>query len=91
MSRVVLTALGYAFLLLGVLGLFLPFLQGALFIIVGLLLLSRHSPWAHRLLERFKARHPAARRVVEEAEKLSRRAIYRLRVALRQFARMVRG
>ena len=34
-------ALGYGFLVLGVLGMFLPILQGFLFIFVGLIVLSR--------------------------------------------------
>lgn len=42
--------LGTAFLGLGVVGLFLPFLQGILFIVLGLTLLSRESARARRLL-----------------------------------------
>ncbi|GBD43842.1 hypothetical protein HRbin40_01325 [bacterium HR40] len=90
MSRMVLTALGYGFLALGVVGLFLPFLQGVLFIVVGLVLLSRHAPWAQRLLERFKARHPGARAVVERAERLVRLLIYRMRVTTRRLLRWLR-
>ncbi len=85
MSRVVMTVLGYGFLVLGVLGLFLPILQGILFIVVGLLLLSRHSPWARRLLDRFRERHPQAGRVIRQAERIVRRTTYRLRVAARRF------
>lgn len=85
MSRVVVTVLGYGFLALGVVGLFLPFLQGLLFIVVGLVLLSRHSLWARRLLDRFKERHPQAGRVIQQAERLVRRTTYRLRVAFRRF------
>lgn len=91
MSRVVLTALGYGFLVLGILGLFLPVLQGVLFIVVGLLLLSRHSPWARRLLDRFKSRHPNAGRIVVAAERIVRRTTYRLRLAARRLAMRVRG
>jgi uncharacterized membrane protein YbaN (DUF454 family) len=47
-SRVV---LGVAFLALGVVGLFLPFLQGILFMVIGLTLLSTESERARRLLE----------------------------------------
>ncbi|MFC7442242.1 PGPGW domain-containing protein [Laceyella putida] len=52
------TILGWTFLILGVLGLFLPFLQGILFLLIGLYLLSKSSPWAKRLLERMKMRYP---------------------------------
>ena len=51
MKHIVMLVLGYGFLVLGVLGLFLPFLQGFLFLLVGLLILARHAPWAERLLE----------------------------------------
>lgn len=47
-SRIV---LGGFCLLLGVVGLFLPFLQGVLFLIIGLSLLSTESERARRLLE----------------------------------------
>ena len=59
---------GYLFLVLGVLGLFLPFLQGVLFILIGLLILARHAPWAHNLLERFRDQHPRAAELIERAE-----------------------
>ena len=61
MTRIVMSAVGYGFLVLGVLGLFLPVLQGILFIAVGLIILSRYAPWAEGLLVRLKERHPKAR------------------------------
>ncbi len=53
---------GWALLLLGVVGLFLPILQGWLFLLAGLLILSREHPWAHELLEKLRKRFPNARR-----------------------------
>jgi len=50
--------LGYGLLALGVAGLFLPILQGILFIMLGLLVLSYHQPWAERLLARLRKRFP---------------------------------
>ncbi|MBI3769626.1 MAG: hypothetical protein HY271_14205 [Deltaproteobacteria bacterium] len=48
--------IGVLLLVLGVIGLFLPFLQGILFLIMGLSLLSTESPrakaWLHCLEER---------------------------------------
>jgi uncharacterized protein len=52
------TVLGWTFLVLGVLGLFLPVLQGVLFLIIGLYLLSYTSPWAKRLLDNLRRRFP---------------------------------
>jgi hypothetical protein len=51
--RLVRLSAGWALLVLGIIGLFLPFLQGLLFIASGLALLSTDLPWAKRLLERF--------------------------------------
>ena len=52
--------LGWTFIVLGVLGLFLPFLQGILFLLVGLIILSKHHTFARRWLEKLKHRHPGA-------------------------------
>jgi uncharacterized membrane protein YbaN (DUF454 family) len=68
MTHLAKLTLGYAFLTLGILGLFLPFLQGFLFLFIGLLILARHAPWAHRALERLKRTHPRAGALVESAE-----------------------
>ena len=51
---------GFALLVLGVIGLFLPFLQGIAFIVLGLLLLSREYHWARRLLDWVKRKRRAA-------------------------------
>ena len=48
--------LGVSCLVLGVAGLFLPFLQGILFLIIGLTLLSAESDRARRFLEWLRAR-----------------------------------
>lgn len=66
-------ALGYAFLVLGVVGLVLPILQGVLFLTVGLLILSKHAPWAERLLGRLKSRYPAVARMNVAAQEIAER------------------
>lgn len=50
--------LGWAFLVLGVLGLFLPVLQGVLFLAIGLAILAPEQEWAHRLLHWARHRFP---------------------------------
>ncbi|WP_424321658.1 PGPGW domain-containing protein [Hazenella coriacea] len=50
--------LGWTFLVLGILGCFLPFLQGILFILVGLYFLSHTTPWANKLLMKLRNRYP---------------------------------
>jgi uncharacterized membrane protein YbaN (DUF454 family) len=58
---------GWGFIVLGIAGLFLPVLQGILFLLIGLALLSNTSPWAARLLETLKKRFPAVSRKFDEA------------------------
>ncbi len=58
MKRVLLLVAGWVFLVLGVIGLFLPLMQGVLFIVIGLLILSTEYVWAHRLLTRARERFP---------------------------------
>ena len=58
---------GWGFIALGVVGLFLPVLQGILFLLVGLFILSSESAWAHRLLEKIRERFPATAMRFEKA------------------------
>jgi|SRR6516164_7341675 hypothetical protein len=57
-KKIVLLLLGWGFIVLGVIGLFLPILQGVLFLIVGLLILSSEYVWAHKLLQKICTRFP---------------------------------
>lgn len=61
---------------LGVVGLFVPILQGVLFIMLGLFVLSRESRTARRWLERLGEKYP-------KAHAAARRLKERLRVWLR--------
>lgn len=58
---------GWGFIVLGILGLFLPILQGILFLLIGLSLLSNSSPWAARLLHRVRERFPRISKTCDEA------------------------
>ena len=71
LKRIVILSLGWSCLLLGIVGLFLPILQGILFILIGLGILSTEHIWAHRLVERLKARFPT---VAQRAHEASARA-----------------
>lgn len=51
---------GWGFILLGLIGLFLPVLQGVLFLIIGLAILSSEYVWAHHLLVKIRTRFPTA-------------------------------
>ena len=67
-KRLLIWCLGWVFIVLGILGLFLPVLQGILFLLIGLYLLSSTSPWAERLLNRLRERFPKISKTFEEAK-----------------------
>lgn len=69
MKPLVMHGVGYLFLVLGVLGLFLPFLQGFLFLFIGLVILARYAPWARKLLDRLRAQHPKVDEWIDRAER----------------------
>ena len=58
-KRIGILVLGWAFVLLGIAGVFLPVLPGFVLVGVGLLILSTEYIWAHRLVLRFRARFPS--------------------------------
>ena len=67
-KRAAIHVIGWGFILLGILGLFLPILQGFLFLLVGLFVLSSVSPWAERLLHRLRKRFPKTSKKFDEAK-----------------------
>lgn len=58
---------GFFLLVLGVIGLFLPVLQGIAMIVAGLLILAPEFPWAQRLLNWLRQKFSSVRRVVANA------------------------
>ena len=58
MKRIALIVTGWLFLLLGIAGLFLPILQGILFILVGLTILATEYHWARQLISKLLKRFP---------------------------------
>lgn len=68
MKPILMQVLGYTFLVLGILGMFLPFLQGFLFLGIGLIILARYAAWARRLLDRLRAQHPRIDQVIARSE-----------------------
>ena len=70
-KRLAVQLVGWAFMVVGIIGLFLPILQGILFILIGLIILSTQYSWAHRLLERMRARFP---RLAQKSHEASARA-----------------
>ena len=66
-KRAVALSVGWGFILVGIVGLFLPVLQGVLFLFIGLVILSSEYVWAHRLIARLRQRFPKFGRVADEA------------------------
>ena len=58
LARFAILAAGWFFIVLGILGLFLPILQGILFLAIGAYMLSLESPWARRVIEKMRRRYP---------------------------------
>lgn len=82
LRRIALTVVGWLFLVLGVLGLFLPVLQGFLFLAVGLVVLSQVSPRVQRLEAWLRLRSPRVDRTLHLGEKYFR--LWRGRLARRR-------
>lgn len=77
-ARLTKIVLGWFFLVLGVLGLFLPILQGALFLAIGLAILATEQVWAHRLLTWLRRRFPRFAHVCDQARQQSERWVHKL-------------
>ena len=66
-KRILVLIAGWSFILLGIVGLFLPFLQGVLFIFVGLVILSSQYARARLLLRKLLQRFPKIGRIADAA------------------------
>lgn len=62
MKRILRLTLGWTFLALGIAGLFLPVLQGILFILIGLGILATEYQWARRWIIKLRQKFPGADR-----------------------------
>ncbi|GGE15026.1 hypothetical protein GCM10011571_15690 [Marinithermofilum abyssi] len=69
LKRITGQVIGWVFIFLGILGLFLPVLQGFLFLILGLLILSKTTPWAKKLLDKLETRFPKVGKAMEKLRK----------------------
>ncbi len=71
-KRAAVLVVGWTFILVGIVGLFLPVLQGMLFIFIGLLILSSEYVWAHSLLQKIRRKFPKVAHWAELAEERAR-------------------
>lgn len=56
--RVVVLFTGWGLVTLGFVGLFLPFLQGVLFLLAGITILSAEYAWARKVLRKLREQFP---------------------------------
>jgi uncharacterized membrane protein YbaN (DUF454 family) len=68
---------GWFFIGLGIIGLFLPFLQGILFIVIGLAILSSRSELVKRFLKYLEVRYPRYHEWVETWRKKIRKRLHK--------------
>jgi uncharacterized membrane protein YbaN (DUF454 family) len=66
MKRILLEITGWVFIVLGIAGLFLPVLQGILFLLIGLTILSAEYHWARRWIVKLRERFPEADRKLRQ-------------------------
>jgi uncharacterized membrane protein YbaN (DUF454 family) len=77
-KRVLVLLLGWAFILVGIAGLFLPVIQGILCLLIGLMILSTEYVWAHHLLQKLKTKFPKIATVSEQAAEKAQQWLLRL-------------
>lgn len=83
--------LGALFLMLGIIGLVMPILQGVLFILIGLSILSLRWAWLRRLRERLMERYPWAGRQYASTRSAAYFVGRETRALITQFLTVLKG
>jgi uncharacterized protein len=78
LKRGLLLFTGWSFIVLGVVGLVLPVLQGVLFLLIGLVILSSEYVWAHHLLHKLRTIFPKAGAAADRASEKAAEWIHRI-------------
>lgn len=81
--RFVILVSGWFFIVLGILGLFLPILQGILFLAIGAYLLSLESPMARRIINRLRTRYPKLGATFDTARLRAAHILHRINAKFR--------
>lgn len=79
MKRIIRLTVGWTFIVLGVMGLVLPFLQGILFIAIGLAIIAPEYQWAQDRLDWLRDRFPQVASGFDRAQERAESMISRLR------------
>lgn len=84
-QRIVYSAVGWLCILLGIIGGLIPILQGWIFILAGIVILSREHEWVYNLVARFKKRYPKVGEWMDrgsaKAHRLAEKVLRRFRMA----------
>lgn len=67
-KKIIVLTLGIIFIILGLLGLVTPLLQGILFLIIGFMLVSFCSPKFHLWINKHRERYPHLTSVINKTE-----------------------
>ncbi len=81
---------GWGFLVLGVAGIFLPFLQGFLFLAVGLYILRDEYAWAQRMIDWMRRKFPRYTKQMDEGKDRAQEWLTRWRRRFRRTVYQVR-
>ena len=73
MKRILVSVVGWSFIVLGIAGLFLPFLQGIVFILIGIVILSSQYGWARLRLMKLRKRFPRLGKTIDVARNKARK------------------
>ena len=83
LQKLLYSGTGWLCLLIGVIGGFIPVLQGWIFVLAGVMILSREHEWVHDLVQKFKLRYPKVGRMMDrgadEAQKVMDKMLRRVR------------
>ncbi|HUU49536.1 MAG TPA: PGPGW domain-containing protein [Nitrospinota bacterium] len=77
-KHILILSAGWFFIFFGIIGLFLPILQGILFLFVGFYLLSHESKTAEKLSKKLKERYPSLAKNMDRAKEKTRNIKVRL-------------
>jgi len=78
LKRICILCLGWFFIVLGIAGLFLPVIQGILFLLIGFFILSHESKWAKGILNKIMIRYPAINERFDEIKAKNRKLLRKL-------------
>jgi len=67
-KKILVLTLGIIFIMFGILGLVLPFLQGIIFLAIGFFLLSIYYPRSFEWMEKYTAKYPRLHSKIKKLE-----------------------